>query len=159
MKYVKQTFLNGEVLTADNLNHIEDGIMGRQEIPNEILDNHFICAYGGIKRSGYVQNKTGIHGATTFIHCGDADEITVRMMIETSNNGYGLAFYDEDRNVIEFIPNLVGLSLSSELRTIKVPTNAVYFRTTYFSFSNRIICFFNFLSRKRIFKSYTSSRG
>lgn len=26
MAYVKQNFVNGQVLTADNMNHIEDGI-------------------------------------------------------------------------------------------------------------------------------------
>lgn len=138
MDYIKQGFNDGDILTTDKLNYIEEGIYTRQSIPNEELNNSFICAYGGIKSSGLVvtKNTTSIYGATTYIHCGDAPVILVRMMIETTNSGYGLAFYDENRNIIQFIANNKGSSLSSELREIEVPNNAIYFRTTYFSFNH-----------------------
>lgn len=138
MDYIKQGFKDGDILSTDKLNYIEEGIYTRQSIPNEELDNSFICAYGGIKSNGLVVTKTtgSIYGATTYIHCGDAPVIVVRMMIETTNSGYGLAFYDENRTVIQFIANNKGVALSSELREIEVPSNAVYFRTTYFSFNH-----------------------
>lgn len=137
MSYIKQTFTDFDtVLNANIMNHIEDGIYHSQEVPNEILGNSFICSYGGIKSSGYVKNTSGIYGCTTWLHCADSENITVRMMIETSNSGYGLAFYDSEKTLLKFIANNIGTTMSSEIRNLNVPKGAVYFRTTYYSYSN-----------------------
>ncbi len=94
-----------------------------------------ICKYYAINSSGNHVNSTSIHyGCTSYIDCHSVQQLELTMIQETSASGFGLAFYNQNKEFISFIPNPVGAELASVSQVVSVPANAYYFRTTFFEY-------------------------
>ena len=131
--YNKLELKNGQILTAQALDHIEDGIYGSNDV---ILNEDELCNYYAINSSGqHILDNN--YSCTHYIDCKTCASIKITMPITVSATGYGLAFYDESKNLISFIEMNTGATQGVETRTIDVPENAIYFRTTFFGESNR----------------------
>lgn len=110
---------------------------------NEVtLDSREICDGYGV----YTVNQEGVvggdiyqssrTGVTSYIDCEGVDKIELSMPILTSVPTQGCAFYTKDKKFISGVTRNQGVE-GSEIRTVKVPANAAYFRTVYWNFENR----------------------
>ena len=97
--------------------------------------------------AGYINYQTGSVGTDSsvtaytndYIGCKGANYIILSMNTGNAANSVGIAFYDENRAYIsgENRPIVDG-DYVREMRRIKVPDNACYFRTSYYDLSHRI---------------------
>ena len=112
----------------------------RQDTNVLILNQDDICYDYSIASDGTAVIKDTAHtpnmGCTSFIPCEGADKITYRQVISRDGTaaGRGLAFYDANKELVSFIPGVYRSGSSgSRLIKVNVPTNAKFFRTTYFN--------------------------
>lgn len=111
----------------------------RQDTNVLILNQDDICYDYSIASDGTAVIKdshTSNMGCTSFIPCDGADKITYRQVISRDYTaaGRGLAFYDANKELVGFIPGIQRSGSSgSRLIEVNVPTNAKFFRTTYFN--------------------------
>lgn len=160
MSYTKQNFTNGQTLTAEHLNNIENGIVDNEKainaagngtvVNNEYsisisdaqdwyvaeLDGDEVCDYYAINNSGEHILASG-YACTSYINCYGCGEMQITLIQRTSSTNYGLAFYDENKSFISFVPTLVGSEIKSVVQTVTVPENAYYFRTTFFNYEQQ----------------------
>lgn len=104
----------------------------------QVLKSDEICDYFGIKADGsHALATTYNYGCTSYIDCHNVTNINIPMVQETTKSGFGLAFYDESKTFISFVENPVGSSLGVVTKTIDVPSEAYYFRTTFFNYNSQ----------------------
>jgi len=104
----------------------------------QVLKSDEICDYYGITSDGsHTLATTYNYGCTSYIDCNKVTNIVLPMIVEISSTGYGLAFYDKNKDFISFIPNPKGEELGIAIQTIPVPSNAYYFRTTFFNYQQQ----------------------
>lgn len=120
---------------ANNLNKILD-----EDIKD--LSREIALTDGGYinYQNGNVGNDSLVTAYTNdYIDCKGADYIIQSMNTGNTANSVGIAFYDENRTYIsgENIPVVSG-GYVKEIRKIRVPDNACYFRTSYYDLSHRI---------------------
>ena len=114
---------------------ITGGGGGEPIATSQTLKADEICDYYGIKSDGTFDLATTQHyGCTSFIDCDGITEFTIPMVQETTSSGFGLAFYDDTKTFISFVPNPTGSTLDVVEETITVPSGAKYFKTTFFNY-------------------------
>lgn len=121
-----KVFLNNKILEEDIL-----------DLSKEIV----------LTDSGYINYQTGNIGTDSsvsaytkdYIDCYEADYIIQSMTTGNAANAVGIAFYDENKTYVsgENRPIVIG-DFVREIKKIKVPDNACYFRTSYYDLSHRI---------------------
>lgn len=126
------------VLKFKNSNNVWEEIAGGGTATittSQTLKADEICDYYGIKSDGTFDLATTQHyGCTSFIDCEGVAEFTIPMVQETTSSGFGLAFYDDTKTFISFVPNPTGSTLDVVEETITVPSGAKYFKTTFFNY-------------------------
>lgn len=100
------------------------------------LNGDEVCDYYAINNKGEHVLVTG-YGCTSYIDCYGCGEMQITMMQGKTSSNYGLAFYDENKVFISFVPNLVGSEIASVLQTVAIPENAHYFRASFFNYAQQ----------------------
>ncbi len=101
------------------------------------LSEDELADYYGITEDGTTCTAVKF-GCTSYIDCTGVESITLDMVDTQTQRKFGLAFYDADKNFVSFEEQGSGSTeLLSVKKTISVPENAVYFRTTYYNFEYR----------------------
>lgn len=122
---------------ANNLNKILDEDIKdlSKEISQTLTDGGYINYQNG--NVGY--DSTVAAYTNGYIDCKGADYIIQSMTTGNNANALGIAFYDESKTYVsgENRPIVSG-DFVREIKKIKVPDNACYFRTTYYDLSHRI---------------------
>lgn len=95
------------------------------------FDKDEICDYYAVTNDGEYELASG-YGCSSFIPCKGSKEMLITMMQEPDNK-YGLAFYDENKVFLSFIPSIVG-DKSYVIKKVVIPSNAYYFKTSYFDY-------------------------
>lgn len=102
-----------------------------------VLDEREICDYYGIKNDGtHARATNDTFGCSYFIDCKGVDKLYIRVPKAINTQSFGLAFYDDNKQFISFVPNPTGESNTYEDVELTVPTNAYYFKTTYWNYKN-----------------------
>lgn len=102
----------------------------------EYLDGDEICDYYAIKSNGEAVLASG-YGCSSFINCYGCTSINITLMQLTASSSYGLAFYDENKQFLSFVPSLVGSEKASVLREVEVPEGAHYFKASFFNYEQQ----------------------
>lgn len=100
------------------------------------LDSDEICDYYAIGNKGEVVSATG-YGCTSFIPCYGCIEMSITKMQLTSAKSYGIAFYDNNKNFLSYVPSLVGSKNASVMEEVQVPSAAHYFKATFFNYETQ----------------------
>ncbi len=96
-----------------------------------------LADYYGIREDGSIFEAVKF-GCTSFIDCSDVESIRLTMVNTQTSYKWGLAFYDANKQFLTFVEQgNTAADLQSMEKTIPVPENAAYFRTTYYNFQNR----------------------
>ncbi len=124
-------FKNGDNWTTVQLSNING-------TNKQVLKADEICDYYAIKSDGTHELATAYnYGCTSYIDCHNVAKIQIPMVQEVSSSGYGLVFYDNNKDFISFYANPTGNTLGVSNEIITVPTNAYYFRTTFFNYQQQ----------------------
>ena len=143
--YTKQNFKPGDILTAAQLNAMDEQIeinnlaLNKSKFSKINLNGDEVCDYYAINKSGEHVLASG-YGCTHYIDCYGCGTMDITLIQEKSSTNYGLAFYDENKKFISFVASKVGSEKKGVLTTVTIPENAHYFRTTYFNFENQKTC-------------------
>jgi len=129
--------LKGGHIKTKNFDSSSTNMNGTDDV---ILDNSEICDYFAVNSSGIAESSSTF-GITRYIDCHGCNELKITMPQTTSASGFGLCFYDENKVLIpsSFVENPIGSTAGYSTETISIPTNAYYFRTTYWNYANSII--------------------
>lgn len=108
--------------------------------PNVVtLNGDEVCDYYAINKSGEHVLASG-YGCTHYIDCEGCGTMDITLIQNTSSINYGLAFYDADKKFISFVASKVGSEKKGVLTTVAIPSEACYFRATYFNYENQKTC-------------------
>lgn len=127
--------INGQSILGEGNLYIEGGSSSNGS--NIVhLNGDEICDYYAINSSGNHVLATG-YGSSWYIDCFGCSSMEITVIQTTSNTGYGLAFYDANKSFISFVPTKVGSTKAVVKQNISIPSNAYYFRTTFFNYEQQ----------------------
>lgn len=104
------------------------------------LDNRDLCEYSIIDTlTGNVSLSTSSDFASTdYIYCHGSSNLTTKMMVGTlSSQNYGITFYGASKNLLSHVNYTQGANMGSETVSVAIPSNAYYFRITYWNYENQ----------------------
>ncbi len=121
-------------------------------IDRKILHNSLVLDSGAIIDGyGIIQDGTTFgsskQGYTDYVDCSNGESITLTMVDLQTTYTWGLAFYDANKNLVSFVEQgRSGAEPGGILeKTISVPENAAYFRTTFYNTAYRATTGYEFL--------------
>lgn len=101
------------------------------------LDNREVVDGNSINVSdGSLFTGSSVMGCTSYIDCFSVSTIEITVPVLTTSPSNGLAFYDEDKNFISGVLRPQGGANDVEVQTIEVPSNAHYFRASFWNYAN-----------------------
>lgn len=104
----------------------------------QLLNGDDICEGFAIDKFGNPQTHSSF-GCTSFISCKGAKKMSITRIVTSSSPGeYGLAFYDEGKGFLSFVPSMAG-SNGFELSEISIPNDAVWFKATYWNYDKSLM--------------------
>ena len=128
--------INGRSLLGSGNIVIEGGAGGTESGYIAELNGDEVCDYYAINKSGEHVLATG-YGCTSYIDCYGCGQMEITNIQRTSATNYGIAFYDENKTFLSFVGTLVGSETKSVLQTIEIPSEAHYFRATFFNYEQQ----------------------
>lgn len=99
------------------------------------FDDRILCDYFGIQSSGAVSSAN--FSCTSFIPVVENTVIECYVMHPQSQAEWGYAFYDENKDLLEFVSTKTTSDEYFETEEIEVPEGAKYFRTTFYNSARR----------------------
>lgn len=134
---------NGKAILILRNGHIITKFFNSSEINNKVdtdsvvLTQDEICDYFAIGSNGTKSLSAGF-GCSHYIDCFGSKSMRIAMPVTTSASGYGLIFYNEGKYTLSgsFIECPTDSEEGMEIVEVTIPTNAHYFRTTYWDKDN-----------------------